>query len=100
MFNSLLYSNIDMYRNCFDIIASELDNRSVYRFCMKLKVPEGVIEEPSKYDIDYYERIHKILDSWKMQAGQQADIREVIKVLQEMGKNAIADKVIARLRPH
>ena len=87
---------VDAYRKCFDIIAAELDGNSIYRLGIKLNLSNNVIDEIYDRSRSNYEIIHKILTKWREHAGQHADPNDLITVLQDMDKNTIADKVIAK----
>ena len=84
-----------MYRKCFDIIASKLDEESIFCMGIKLNLPNKDVDEICSHNvgIDRYQKIYKILTSWQEQYGQQADLNQVMTILRDMNKNSIADKV-------
>lgn len=63
---------------------------------MKLKLSSKVVDDILG-DITIqsnYDKTFKILQSWENKKGNSADIDDVIKVLQIMNKNLIADALI------
>lgn len=89
--------NIDIYRDSFDIIASELDQNSLFRLGIKLNLPYRDVDEIFNRDINYYQKIYQILTSWRQQNGRYADLKHIVVILLSMNKKAIADKVNAKL---
>ena len=85
------------YQECFDIIASELDSNSVFSLGIKLKLPHREVNEIRKRNITLYEKIFDILVSWREKSGLKADINQIITVLKNMQKKAIADQIEQKL---
>ena len=87
----------DSYRVCFDIVASKLDGNSLFRLGIKLKLPDNVIDEIYNRNTNNYRKIYQILTSWRENAGQHANINDIINILEGMQKKIIADEIIAKL---
>ena len=86
-----------MYRKCFDIIASKLDESSTFRLGLKLNLSHKDVDEICNRNIRIYEKIYQILTLWQEQSGQQANLNQIIIILHDMNEHSIADKIAAKL---
>ena len=92
------YFVIDTYRWCFNIIASKLDQSSIFRFGINLNLPDKDVKEIlSNLNVNGYDKTYEILTNWRQQSGLRADLNEIITVLKDMNKNVIAEKLIQKL---
>ena len=65
---------------------------------MKLNLPYKDVNEISHNShINSYRKSYQILTLWREQAGQKADLNQIIKILQDMDKNNIAEKILTQL---
>ena len=89
--------NIDAYRECFDIVSSELDEDSMFRFGVKLNLPAKDVDEICNRNIRKYPKIYQLLTLWQEKTGLIADLAQIIIILKDMNKNSIAEKLFTKL---
>ena len=89
--------NIDLYIECFDVIASELDKDSLFRLGVKLRLPYKDVDEIVDSSNKTYRKVYQILTLWRDQCSQQADLNQIVVILRDMNKFAIAEKITTKL---
>ena len=93
----LCFLNTDMYTECFDIIASELDKDSLFRLGVKLKLSYKDIDEIVDCNNKTYRKAYQILALWRDQSGQQTDLNQIVMILEDMNKKSVAEKIATKL---
>ena len=89
-----------MYRECFDIIASKLDEDSLFRLGVKLNLPYKDVDKIVDRGNSTYHKTCLILMLWRDQYGQQADLNQIVEILKEMNKVAIAKNLLKSFIHH
>ena len=79
------------------MIASKLDKDSLFLLGMKLNLPYKDVNEIIDCGNKTYRKVFQILTLWRDQFGQQADLNQIVEVLKDMKKTAIADKIDTKL---
>ena len=87
----------DVYRECFNFVASKLDGKSLFCLGVNLNLSDYVIDEIYNQNTSNYQKTYQMLMSWRENAGQDANINGIITILECMGKKRFADEIIKML---
>ena len=69
----------------------------MFRLGVNLNLLPKDVNEIFDLNIGTYQKIYQILTLWRDQTGQQADLNQIIVILQDMNKNGIAEKIVSKL---
>ena len=75
-----------------------MDRSSLFRLGMKLNLSHDDVDDIfNDRNTKTYQKAYKILLLWRNQAGQQANLNDIITILKEINKNAIAENIMTML---